>query len=89
MVYMALSCDKRKKRDVVYMTESWFKTISQKIETVTQDVKDQFNRKYYDFFLIDSKFWSVFSQMYNLSDRLATIMEKIELPFALMVCDVF
>lgn len=71
------------------MTESWFKTISQKIETMTQDVIDQFNRKYYDFFLIDSKFCSIFSQMHILGERLATIMEKIELPFAVMVCDAF
>ena len=38
------------------MTKSGFKTVFQQIETVIQDIQDPFNRKDYEFSLIDSKY---------------------------------
>lgn len=44
-IYGIFMWQRKKPRDIVYMTESGFKTISQKIKTVIQNRKGQFNRK--------------------------------------------
>lgn len=46
----------KKKRDIVYTTESGLKTTSQHIETVIHDIKNPFNEKDYKFSLIDSNY---------------------------------
>lgn len=46
----------KKTRDIVYMTKSGFKTISQQIKTMIQHIKNKFNRKDYEIPLIDSRY---------------------------------